>query len=106
MPPAIEITLNFLWIPIACIVSALAGFIFRSVQLHKLKEKIHAFEKQSLQADAEILTLQKENKILSEQLKNNSAPVIPITTKENQETLPDTAARKKLLAKPTFKEHS
>jgi len=106
MPLAIEITLNILWIPLACLISAIAGFILRSVQLNKLKDQVRRLEKQTLQADAEILALQKENGLLQEQLKNNPVPVIPITTKENQENLPDTGSRKKLLGKSTANQHT
>ena len=102
MPLAIEITLNIFWIPLACLVSAIAGFALRSSQLHKLREQVRILERQNLQADSEILTLQKANGLLQEQLTNSTVPVIPImTTKENPETLPDTASRKKLLGKST-----
>jgi hypothetical protein len=101
MPLAIEITLNIFWIPLACLLSAIAGFVLRNSQLHQLREQIRKLEKQNLQADSEILTLQKANGLLQEQIKNNPVPVIPMTTKENPETLPDTASRKKLLGKST-----
>jgi hypothetical protein len=105
MPLAIEITLNIFWIPLACLLAALAGFMLRRAQLHKLKDQIRKLEKQSLLVDAEILALQKENVLLEEQLRNNPVPVIPITTKENPETLPDAVSRKKLLGKSTAKQH-
>lgn len=104
MPLAIEITLNILWIPVACLLSAIAGFVMRSAQLNKLRDHIHSLEKQNLQADAEILALEKANATILEQMKNNQVPVIPITTKENPETLPDSASRKKLLGKSTLKQ--
>ena len=106
MPLAIEITLNILWIPLVFIFGALAGFIFRTAQLNKLRKKVFECEKQSLHQDAEILVLQKEITQLQEQLKNNPAPVIPLTPKETSENLPDTGTRKKLLGKSPAKEHS
>ena len=106
MPLAIEITLNIFWIPLACVISAIAGFLPRSIQLHRLRAQILKLEKQALQSDAEILTLEKENGLLQEQLKNNPVPVIPITTKETPENLPNTASRKKMLEKSTAKQHS
>jgi hypothetical protein len=106
MLPAIEITLNIFWLPALCIICALGGFLLRSLQLHKLKEQVRQLEKQALQSDAEILALQKENSQIQDQLKNNPVPVIPITTKENPENLPDAAARKKLLTKSSAKQHS
>ena len=101
MPLAIEITLNIFWIPLACLIAAIVGYIPRSAQLNKLKEQVRKLEKQNLHADSDILALQKANGILQDQLKNNSAPVIPITTKENPETLPDASGRKKMLGKST-----
>src|SRR5215831_8795638 len=98
MPLAIEITLNILWIPLVFIVGALAGFIFRTAQLNKLRRRIFESEKQSLHQDAEILMLQRENMQLKDQLKNNPTPVIPLTPKES-ENLPDTNTSKKLLGK-------
>ncbi len=105
MPLSIEITLNILWIPLACLISAIAGFILRSIQLNRLRDQVQSLEKQTLQADAEILTLQKENGLLQEQLKNNPAPVIPITTKESPDNLPDASSRKKMLGKSAAKQH-
>jgi hypothetical protein len=101
MPFSIDITLNILWIPLICLLFAILGFIFRSTQLNKLREQIHKLEMQMRQSDAEILMLQKDNGFLQEQIKNNPVPVIPITTKENTEVLPDASSRKKLLSKPT-----
>src|SRR5262245_29479392 len=99
MPFSIDITLNVLWISSICVIFTIVGFIFRSVQLNKLREQIYRLENQLRQSDAEVLVLQKETATLQEQLKNNPVPVIPITSKENAETLPDASARKKLLSK-------
>ncbi len=106
MPLAIEITVNILWIPLACLISAIVGFIFRSAQLNKLRTQMHRMEIQMRQTDAEILSIQRENGFLQDQLKNSTAPVIPITTKESQETLPDSSTRKKMLGKSTANQHS
>ena len=106
MPFSIEITLNILWIPLICFISAIFGFIFRSAQLNKLKHQIQSLENQVRQSDAEILTLQKENVILQDQLSKNVVPVVPMTTKENTETMPDGTSRKKLLGKTTAAQHS
>ena len=103
---AIKITIDILWIPLVCIISAIAGFIFRSTQLNKLKEELRLTEKKSLENDAEILSLQKEYMELQEKMKNSPVPVIPITTKENPENLPDTNTRKKMLGKSSANQHS
>jgi hypothetical protein len=100
MPLAIEITLNILWIPLMCLICAIAGFLLRSAQINSLKKHVWELEKQGVQRDAEILSLEKENGMLQEQLKNsNQVPVIPMTTKENPDKLPDGTSRKKLLEK-------
>jgi hypothetical protein len=71
-----------------------------------LRDQVRRLEKQNLQTDAEILALQKENGLLQEQLKNNPVPVIPITTKENPDSLPDSGSRKKLLGKSAANQHT
>ncbi|HYF33408.1 MAG TPA: hypothetical protein VD993_19925 [Chitinophagaceae bacterium] len=85
----------------------IAGYLFRSSQLNKLSGRIKELEKEMLQNHAEILSLQKENAELTDKLKNNSVPVIPITGgsgKENTaENLPDVTARKKLLGSSSNK---
>jgi hypothetical protein len=91
---------NLIWILPLCLIFALAGFIFRSTQIGKLRGRIKELEAEMLQNHADILALQKENTQLSDKLKNNSVPVIPITGsgKENtSEPMPDVSARKKLL---------
>jgi len=106
MPLAIEITLNILWIPLLCLICAIAGFLLRSAQISKLKDQVWNLEKQGVQRDAEILSLEKENGILHEQLKNNNqVPVIPMTSKENPDKLPDGTSRKKLLEKTSTQQH-
>jgi hypothetical protein len=106
MPFAIEITLNILWIPLACLVSGLLGLIIRSVEVKKLKGKNIQLEKQCLSSDAEILSLYKEIAQIRDELKNNAVPVIPITAKESTDKSPDTSARKKLLGTSTSQKPS
>ena len=106
MPFSIEITMSIWWIPIAFFAGALVGFIFRSTQLNKLRYQIQSLENQVRQSDAELLTLQKENGILQDQISKNVVPVVPITAKENAEALPDGTSRKKLLGKSTATQHS
>jgi uncharacterized protein YlxW (UPF0749 family) len=105
MSLAIVITLNVIWIPIICLICAICGFIIRSVEIGNLKKQVFDLEKQTYQADAEILALQKENGLLEEKLKNVQVPVIPITSKENPEKFPDGPSRKKLLEKTSAKHH-
>ena len=106
MPFAIEITVNVLWILVACLFSAFIGYLLGKYHLNKAKQKVFELERQSVHTDAEILNLHKEISQLQDQLKNNPVPVIPITAKENPENLPDTANRKKLLSKSGIKQPS
>lgn len=102
---AIEITINVLWIALACFGFGLIGFLLRSARMGSLKEKIRDLEKEMLQNHSEILSLQKENTELVNNIKNNSVPVIPISSKENAEAVVDANLRKKLLSKPATKQH-
>ena len=102
---AIEITINVLWIAIACLGFGFTGFILRSARIASLKEKIRDLEKEMLQNHSEILSLQKENTQLVNNIKNNSVPVIPISSKENTEATVDANMRKKLLSKPATTQH-
>ena len=91
---------NLIWILPLCLAFATAGFLLRGNQIGKLRGRIKELEAEMLQSHADILALQKENAQLSDKLKNNSVPVIPITGtgKENtSEPMPDVSARKKLL---------
>jgi hypothetical protein len=97
---AIEITLNVIWIPVVCLGFALLGFMFTRSQIGSLKEKIRDLEKEMLQNHSEILSLQKENTMLVNNIKDNIVPVIPISSKENAEAAVDANHRKKLLSKP------
>jgi len=106
MPFSIEITMSIWWIPFACLVGVFVGFIFRSTQLNKLRHQIQLLENQVRESDAEILTLQKENGILQDQISKNVVPVVPMTAKENTEGMPDATSRKKLLGKSTVTQHS
>jgi len=99
---------NLIWIIPVCIAFGIAGFILRSIQLGKLSRRIKELEREMLQNHAEILTLQKENADLTDKLKNNTVPVIPITGSGKDkdattEPLPDVTARKKLLGSSSNK---
>jgi len=97
---------NLIWTLPVCIGFGIVGFAMRSAMIGKLKKRVQELEAEMLQNHAEILSLQKENTQLADQLKNNPVPVIPITgnPKENpSENLPDVSARKKLLSTPAKK---
>ena len=107
MSLAIVITLNIIWIPIVCLICVIVGFIARSIQINRLRQQVYELEKLSVQTDSELLALEKEIGLLQEQLKSHQVPVpvIPITTKENPEKLPDSNSRKKMLEQSSAKQH-
>jgi hypothetical protein len=71
----------------AIIVAFAAGFLFRSAQLKKQKNKVSELEKEMMANHAEILELQQEKLELEKQLKGVSTiPVIPITAKEEKKS--------------------
>ena len=97
---------NLIWILPVCLAFALIGFLFRGNQLGKLRRRIKELEAEMLQNHADILSLQRENTQLSDKIKNNPVPVIPITgsAKENTaEPMPDVSTRKKLLGSSSNK---
>lgn len=99
---------NLIWILPLCIGFGLAGYAFRSAIVKKLRSRVQELEAEMLQNHAEILALQKENTDLTDKLKNNPVPVIPITGTPKEtpgENLPDVATRKKLLSSSTKKGH-
>jgi len=67
----------------AIIAAFAAGFLLRSAQLKKQKNRVRELEKEMMVSHAEILELQQEKQVLEKQLKGASnIPVIPITAKE------------------------
>jgi hypothetical protein len=74
------------------------GFILRTAQLRKQKNRVSELEKEMMASHAEILELQQEKLQLEEKLKGTSnIPVIPINAKEEKksEKLQDKSASKK-----------
>jgi hypothetical protein len=57
---AILFNIDAIWLPIAMIFSAIAGFSFRSLQLRKLKKQVSSLEKEMLNSHAEVLSLQEQ----------------------------------------------
>ena len=101
-----KVIANLIWTLPLCLAFGILGYSFRSIRLKKLHRRVEELESEMLQNHAEILSLQKENTVLTDKLKNNPVPVIPITgaPKENPtENLPDVAARKKLLSSSSSK---
>ena len=97
---AIVLSNLILTVPV-CIGCGIAGYAMRSVMIRKMRKRVQELEAEMLQNHAEILSLQKENTQLTDKLKNNPVPVIPITgnAKENPtENLPDVTARKKMFS--------
>jgi hypothetical protein len=61
----------------------LAGFLLRSRQLGKKKRKIMEMENEVLQANAELLEMQKDYCDLELKVKGQDSPVIPINKKQD-----------------------
>ena len=56
--PSFEV--NILWLPLIALIFAVIGFILRSAQLRKARQKILSVENEVLKSHAEILELQKD----------------------------------------------
>jgi hypothetical protein len=70
----------------AIVVAFAAGFLFRSAQLKKQKNRVSELEKEMMASHAEILELQ-EKQVLEKQVNGVSTiPVIPITAKEEKKS--------------------
>lgn len=90
--PSFEVYLNVLWLPILALVSALIGFILRSAQLRKARQKVVSLENEMLQNHAEILQLQKDIVRLQNSLGDSKTPVVSI--KDSSEEKPAIKERK------------
>lgn len=83
----IELSFDVTMLVGAIIVAFAVGFLFRSAQLKKQKNKVGELEKEMMANHAEILELQQEKLALEKQLKGVSTiPVIPITAKEEKKS--------------------
>ncbi|MBO9199092.1 MULTISPECIES: hypothetical protein [Niastella] len=71
---------------VGIVVAAFAtGFLLRSSQLRRQKNRVEELEKEMMASHAEILELQQERLKLEKQLQGASnIPVIPITAKEEK----------------------
>jgi RNase P protein component len=58
--PSIDISLNFLWIPVIALVFAGMGYALQRNKLRKARKEIMTLENEMLKNHAEILFLQKE----------------------------------------------
>jgi hypothetical protein len=77
---AISITVNVLWIVLSVAFSFVAGFIFRSNQIHKLKKQVGSLEKEMLTNHAEILSLHEE--LVRVQSKNTNPKTLVVAMKD------------------------
>lgn len=78
------------------VVAFAAGFLLRSAQLKKQKNRVSELEKEMMASHAEILELQQEKQVLEKQLKGASnIPVIPITAKESDKLQDKSAGKNK-----------
>jgi hypothetical protein len=83
---AIQLTIN-LFVLVAIVASAtLLGFLFRSLQISKLKRKVIDLENEMLRNHSEILDLHRENASLEQQMKQINIPVINIKSARDEKS--------------------
>lgn len=75
---AIQLSINLFVLAAIVVCAILPGFVFRSVQIAKLKRKVIELENEMLRNHSEILDLQRENASLEQQMKQINIPVINI----------------------------
>lgn len=85
--PSFEVYLNVLWLPLIAVVFAIVGFILRSSQLKKEREKVTHWENETLKSHAEILQLQKDIVRLQGMLGDSKTPVVSIKDSEEKPAL-------------------
>lgn len=96
----INIEINLFVIAALMILSAFLGYILRSRQIEKQKNRVEELEKEMLANHAEILQIQREKIDLLKMIEQPAIPVIPLNTSKDEKAadkLPDVAARKKML---------
>lgn len=76
--PSFEVSLNVLWLPLLALLSAIVGFLLRSSQLRKTRQKVVSLENEMLQNHAEILQLQKDIVRLQNNIGDSRTPVVSI----------------------------
>jgi len=81
--PSFEV--NVFWLPFIALLSAIIGFILRSAQLRKARQKILSLENEMLQNHAEILQLQKDMVRLQHSLGDSKTPVVSIKDSSAEE---------------------
>lgn len=83
--PSFEVYLNVLWLPFIALLSAIVGFLLRSSQLRKARQKVISLENEMLQNHAEILQLQKDIVRLQNTLGDSKTPVVSIKDASTEE---------------------
>jgi hypothetical protein len=77
---AILFPIDIVWVPLIVVLSAVAGFAFRSRQIRKLRKQVSALEKEMLNSHAEILHMQEQ--MVRLQNKNNAQKSLVVSMKE------------------------
>ena len=93
-----QTSISLLWLPLIILVSAYAGYIFRSAQLAKARKRILSLENEMLSNHAEILKLQQELvQIEKENNLSTKSRVVLMKDKDAQpEENPDAAQKKSI----------
>jgi regulator of PEP synthase PpsR (kinase-PPPase family) len=83
--PSFEVYMNILWLPVIVLLSAIIGFILRSAQLRKTRQKVFSLENEMLKNHAEILQLQKDIVRLQSIMGDSKTPVVNIKDSSSEE---------------------
>ena len=75
---AIELTINIVILGAMLLFAFVIGFMLRSRQLKKGRNKVNELERELLRSDASILEMEKEKVTLLQQIKESKIPVIPM----------------------------
>lgn len=90
---AIEMYVHVMWLPLAVILSALAGMLFRTAQLKKSKKRVLSLENDMLRCHADILKLEQKLAVAEKAAAAQpSSPVVPMNEPTTEE-LKDPAER-------------
>jgi len=88
MLPTIELSINSLTLLALVLISALAGFALRSLQIGKKNSRIARLEKEMMQAHAEVLEAQREYSELESKMRDLQIPVIAMTHSGKEDGTP------------------
>ena len=93
MPP-FQLTIDAYIFVLIIGIAVLAGFWGRSRQLAKKERRIQKLEQEVLEANAEVLTIQREYHELESRVASDTSPVITMKSNKNEEPPPQSTDRR------------